>query len=140
MLIRDKKEDIPLLVDHFISRFNNLQNKNICCITNEVTTALLTYDYPGNVRELENIIEHCFVLCDGEIIEAKHLPISVRPTLKTDNIESNQPATIKQMENVLITQALRRNNGNKTATAKELGIDKSTLFRKMKAFDIKPKS
>jgi len=134
--LRDKKEDIPLLVDHFISRFNRLQNKNICCVTNEVTAALLAYDYPGNVRELENIIEHCFVLCEGEIIEAKHLPSSVRPALKKEDAKNSEPATIKQMEIILITQALRRNNSNKTATAKELGIDKSTLFRKMKAFDI----
>ena len=138
--LRDKKEDIPLLVEHFISRFNRLQNKNICCVTNEVTAALLAYDYPGNVRELENIIEHCFVLCDGEIIEAEHLPTSVRPVSKIERSASTQPATIKQMEVVLITQALRRNKGNKTAAAKELGIDKSTLFRKMKAFDIKPSS
>jgi len=136
--LRDRKEDVTLLIDHFINRFNRLRNKNICCVTNEVTTALLAYDYPGNVRELENIIEHCFVLCEGEIIEAKHLPASVRPALKTDKIEGQEPATIKQMEIILITQALRRNEGNKTATAKELGIDKSTLFRKMKAFDIKP--
>ncbi|MFC1675554.1 sigma-54 interaction domain-containing protein [Planctomycetota bacterium] len=136
--LRERKEDIPLLVDHFISRFNRLHNKNICCVTNEVTAALLAYDYPGNVRELENIIEHCFVLCEGEIIEAKHLPSSVRPALKKENAKNSEPATIKQMEIILITQALRRNNGNKTATAKELGIDKSTLFRKIKAFDIKP--
>jgi len=136
--LRDRKEDIPLLVDHFIGRFNRLHNKNICCVTNEVTAALLAYDYPGNVRELENIIEHCFVLCEGEIIEAKHLPSSVRPVLKTESAEGSEPATIKQMEIILITQSLRRNNGNKTAAAKQLGIDKSTLFRKMKAFDIKP--
>jgi PAS domain S-box-containing protein len=138
--LRDRKEDIPLLVDHFISRFNSLHNKNICCVTNEVTAILYAYDYPGNIRELENIIEHCFVLCEGEIIEAKHLPVSFRPDLKTDKIESSQPATIKQMEIILITQALRRNKGNKTATAKELGIDKSTLFRKMKTFGIKHES
>ncbi|MFH1613662.1 MAG: sigma 54-interacting transcriptional regulator [Planctomycetota bacterium] len=137
--LRDRKEDISLLVDHFISRFNQLHNKNICCVTNEVTAALLAYDYPGNVRELENIIEHCFVLCEGEIIEAKHLPSSVRPALKKENAKNSEPATIKQMEIILITQALRRNKGNKTATAKELGIDKSTLFRKMKAFDITDK-
>lgn len=136
--LRNRKEDIPLLVDHFISRFNRLHNKNICCVTNDVTATLLAYDYPGNVRELENIIEHCFVLCEGEIIEAKHLPASVRPALKADKLEDSEPATIKQMEIILITQALRRNNGNKTAAAKELGINKSTLFRKMKAFDIKP--
>jgi len=136
--LRERKEDIRLLVDHFISRFNRLHGKNICCVTNEVTAALLAYDYPGNVRELENIIEHCFVLCEGEIIEVRHLPASVRPALKTDKMQSSQPATIKQMEIILITQALRRNKGNKTAAAKGLGIDKSTLFRKMKAFDIKP--
>ena len=137
--LRNRKEDITLLVDHFISRFNRLRNKNICCVTNEVTAALLAYDYPGNVRELENIIEHCFVLCEGEIIEARHLPASVCPALKTDKIEGREPTTIKQMEIILITQALRRNKGNKTTTAKELGIDKSTLFRKMKAFDITDK-
>jgi len=136
--LRDKKEDIPLLVDRFISRFNRLHNKNIGGVTDEVLTILLGYDYPGNIRELENIIEHCFVLCQDEIMEAKHLPTSVRPILKTDKIESSRPATIKQMEVILINQALRRNKGNKTVTAKELGIDKSTLFRKMKAFDIKP--
>jgi len=136
--LRNRKEDIPLLVDHFISRFNRLNNKNICCVTNEVTAALLAYDYPGNVRELENIIEHCFVLCEGEIIEAKHLPTSIRPSSKPAETKAGEPATINQMEIILITQALRRNNGNKTAAAKELGIDKSTLFRKIKAFNIKP--
>ncbi len=136
--LRDRKEDIPLLVDFFISRFNRLHNKNICCVTNEVTAVLLAYDYPGNVRELENIIEHCFVLCEGEIIEAKHLPSSVRPDLKAETAQDSEPTTIKQMEIILITQALRRNKGNKTATAKQLGIDKSTLFRKMKTFDITP--
>ena len=139
-LLRDRKEDIPLLIEHFISRFNRLHNKNICCVTNEVTAALLAYDYPGNVRELENIIEHCFVLCEGEIIEAKHLPASVLPALKTDKIESDSPATIKQMEIALISQSLQRNNGNKTAAAKELGIDKSTLFRKLKVYDITDKT
>jgi len=136
--LRDRKEDVPLLVDHFINRFNGLHNKNICCVTNEVTAVLLAYDYPGNVRELANIIEHCFVLCEGEIIEARHLPASIRPALKTESATSG-PATIKQMEIILITQALRRNEGNKTAAAKELGIDKSTLFRKMKTYDITDK-
>jgi PAS domain S-box-containing protein len=136
--LRERKEDIQLLINHFISRFNQLHNKNICCVTNEVSVALLAYDYPGNVRELENIIEHSFVLCEGEIIETKHLPNSVRPTSKLETIKANEPATIKQMEIVLITESLRRNKGNKTAAAKELGIDKSTLFRKIKAYDIPP--
>jgi len=134
--LKARREDIPLLVEHFISRFNQLHNKNICCVTNEVTAALLAYDYPGNIRELENIIEHCFVLCEGEIIEARHLPSSVRPVIKTGVKQDSEPATIRQMEIALIKQALKRNKDNKTVTAKQLGIDKSTLFRKMKAFNI----
>ncbi|MBN1125685.1 MAG: sigma 54-interacting transcriptional regulator [Sedimentisphaerales bacterium] len=139
--LRDRKEDIPILVEHFIARFNRLHNKNICCVTNEVTAALLSYDYPGNIRELENIIEHCFVLCEGEIIEVKHLPSSVCPVLKNEIAQNSEPATIKQVEIALIQQALKRNKGNKTTAAKQLGIDKSTLYRKMKALDIsKPES
>jgi len=138
--LREHKEDIPLLVNHFISHFNRLRHKNISCVTNEVQAALLGHDYPGNVRELENIIEHCFVLCQGEIIEEKHLPASIRPSSKLDIIKGGEPATLKQMEIVLITESLRRHKGNKTAAARELGIDKSTLFRKMKAFDIRPET
>ncbi len=137
--LRDRKEDVPLLIDYFVRRFNRRSGKNICCVTNEVTSRLMAYDYPGNIRELENIIEHCFVLCESEIIESKHLPASVKPAVKSKIIESNQPATIKQMEISLIIQTLRRNKGNKTKTAEELGIDKSTLFRKIKSYNIKPK-
>ena len=138
--LRERKEDIPLLVDHFIARFNRLHNKNICCVTNEVSAALLAYDYPGNVRELENILEHCFVLCEGEIIEERHLPTSVRPALPPGKVRVSKTATLQQMEIAFITQALRRNKGNKAAAAKQLGIDKSTLFRKLKAFGIKPEA
>lgn len=132
--LRDRKEDILLLVDHFLGKFNRLHSKTICCVTSEVTAALMAYDYPGNIRELENIIEHCFVLCEGEIIEARHLPASVRPAKGIQSEPDDEPATIKQMEMVLIRQALKRNGGNKTAAARQLGIDKSTLFRKMKAY------
>jgi len=138
--LRDRKDDIPLLVNHFISHFNRLRSKNVSCVTDEVLATLLAYDYPGNVRELENIIEHCFVLCQGEIIEKKHLPASVCPTLSVDKVKTGEITTLKQMEILLIIEALRRNKGNQTATAKELGINKSTLFRKLKAHDIKPEA
>ena len=138
--LREHKDDIPLLVNHFISRFNRLRNKNISCVTDEVLAILLAYDYPGNVRELENIIEHCFVLCQGEVIEKKHLPTSVCPTASVDKVKTGEVTTLKQMEILLIIEALRRNKGNQTATAKELGINKSTLFRKLKAYEIKPEA
>jgi len=135
--LRKRKDDVPLLVNHFTNRFRRLRNKNISCVTDEVLASLLAYDYPGNVRELENIIEHCFVLCQGEVIEKKHLPASVCPSSSIDKIKTSEITTLKQMEQLLITEALRRNKGNQTATAKELGINKSTLFRKLKAYDIK---
>jgi len=134
--LRERKEDISILIEHFISKFNRLQNKNISCATNEVNTILLAYDYPGNIRELGNIIEHAFVLCEGEVIELKHLPLSFRPKLKSNATSDSDFVTIKEMEIALIKQALVCNEGNKTAAAKQLGIDKSTLFRKIKAFEI----
>jgi len=138
--LRERREDIPLLVDHFIARFNRLRGKNVSCVTNEALASLLSYDYPGNVRELENIIEHCFVLCQGEIIERKHLPPSVCPLEGVDQAITGQTKTLKQMESILIIEALRRNRGNQAAAAKDLGIDKSTLYRKLKAYNIKPQA
>jgi len=136
--LRERKEDIPLLVEHFINHFRRLRNKNISCVTDDVMATLLSYDYPGNVRELENIIEHCFVLCQGEAIERKHLPPSLFPRSGGDEVTFGEMKTLKQMEILLIIEALRRNKGNREATAKNLGINKSTLFRKLKAYDIKP--
>ncbi|MCD6393267.1 MAG: sigma 54-interacting transcriptional regulator [Planctomycetes bacterium] len=135
--LRDKKEDIPLLTDHIISRFNLLHNKNIGGVTEEVLSILLMYDFPGNVRELENIIEHCFVLCQGEIIEACHLPSNLHAQPAIGYSAGSKTAALRETEKVLITQALQRNNGNRAATARDLGVHKSTLFRKIKSLGIK---
>jgi PAS domain S-box-containing protein len=134
--LRDRKEDIPLLIDHFIARFNHLYNKNISAVTDQVLAALLEHDYRGNVRELENIIEHCFVLCQGEIIEQKHLPASFKKFTESDFQDIKKAVTLKEMEKIFITNALKQNNGNRTAASKQLGIHKSTLFRKLKSLDI----
>lgn len=136
--LRDRKEDIPLLIDHFIGRFNHLHNKNISGITDQVLVTLLEHDYRGNVRELENIIEHCFVLCQGEIIEQKHLPASFQTTVDADYHDIKKAVTLEEMEKIFITNALKQNNGNRTAAAKQLGIHKSTLFRKLKSLNIEP--
>lgn len=72
--LRDRREDIPLLVDHFLRRFNRLSGKEITGISPEVLSILMAYDFPGNVRELENIVEHATVLCRGALIEGQHLP------------------------------------------------------------------
>lgn len=134
--LRDRKEDIPLLIDHFIGRFNHLHNKNISGVTDQVLAILLEHDYRGNVRELENIIEHCFVLCQSEIIETKHLPASFQKTADASYADIRKAVTLEEMEKIFITNALKQNNGNRTAAAKQLGIHKSTLFRKLKSLHI----
>jgi len=132
--LKERSEDIPLLVGHFIDRFNHIYNKNICCLSDEAMGILLNHDFPGNIRELENALEHCFVLCQGDIIEAKHLPDSMIGIDKESDVSKFR--TLRQMEAMMIEQALRRNHGNRTATAKELGINSSTLFRKLKSLNI----
>jgi len=135
--LKDRSEDIPLLIEHFIHRFNRIYNKNICCLSDEAMAAILSYDFPGNIRELENIIEHCFVLCRGDVIEMRHLPSSIKKLTKGEESDISTFRTLRQMEALMIERALRRNDGNRTAAAKELGINASTLFRKIKSLNIR---
>ena len=135
--LRDRKEDIPLLVEHFITRFNRLRDKTITGVADEVLASLLAHDYPGNVRELENTIEHCFVLCPAGIIETRHLPAAFRTSVSSDFSKEAGPTNLRQMEKILIADALRRNDGNRAAAARELGIHKSTLFRKIKSLNVR---
>jgi PAS domain S-box-containing protein len=130
--LRDRREDIPLLIEHFISKFNRLQGKAIVSVSDEVLARLMEYDYPGNVRELENIIEHSFVLCRGALIELAYLPPQLRGTVTGETSPSYAGMTLEAMERFLIADALRRNDGNRTAAARQLGINPSTLFRKLK--------
>ena len=134
--LKERSEDIPLLVDHFISKFNRTYNKNICCLSDDAITALMSYEFGGNIRELENIIERSFILCHGDVIEAKHLPSSIQKDDKDKGSDIGDFRSLKQMEALMIERALRRNGGNRHAAAKELGINASTLFRKLKSLDI----
>ena len=134
--LRDRREDIPLLIEHFIAKFNRLQGKDVAGVSDEVLARLMEYDYPGNIRELENIIEHAFVLCRGGLIEVNHLPPPVRGARSGDAVLDTAGMTLEAMERFLIGDALRRHGGNRTAAARQLGIDPSTLFRKVKALGI----
>jgi len=135
--LKERSEDIPLLVEHFIHRFNGIYDKNICCLSDKAMDAMLSYDFPGNIRELENSIEHCFVLCQGDVIETRHLPASIRKSITGKEPDISTFRTLRQMEALMIERALRRNDGNRTAAAKELGINASTLFRKLKSLNIR---
>jgi PAS domain S-box-containing protein len=133
--LAQRREDIPLLVQHLVGRFNRLQGKHIAGVSDDVMATLMEHDYPGNVRELENIIEQAFVLCRGELIEIDHLPPELRPKAG-DGTAAPRPMTLAAMEKLGIVEALQRRRGNRTLAARDLGIDPSTLYRKIKALDI----
>ena len=134
--LAERREDIPLLLEHFIGRFNRLRGKDIVGVSDEVLRVLMEYDYPGNIRELENIIEHAFVLCKRGLIDVQHLPPNLRGRALGPDQRSSGGATLKELEAMHIESAVRRHGGNRTAAARELGIDPSTLFRKVKSLGI----
>lgn len=136
--LRERREDIPLLVEHFIAKFNRLQGKQIEGVSDQVMRRLMEYDYPGNVRELENFIEHAFALCRGPRIELHHLPAELRPTPAEQ--PPHGPLTLREMERYMIEAALRRHGGNKTRAARELGINPSTLYRKLRSLASEPET
>jgi PAS domain S-box-containing protein len=135
--LNQRREDIPLLVDHLIAKFNRLQGKDIAGVSEEVLVRLMEHDYSGNVRELENIIEQAFVLCRGGLIQVQHLPPELRSaSLLTRRL--NGGMSLRVMEKHLIEAALARTGGNRQQAADELGINPSTLYRKLKTFGQKP--
>jgi len=97
----------------------------------------MAHGFPGNVRELENIIEHAFVLCRKNIIEIEHLPQELQPLLPRQNITPTSKTSLDELQAHFIFDALERNKWNRLATAKELGMHKTTLFRKIKQLGIK---
>ncbi|UCE04698.1 MAG: sigma 54-interacting transcriptional regulator [bacterium] len=132
-----RKEDIPLLIDHFISRFSRLKQKNIVGVSDEVLSILMRYKFPGNIRELENIIEYAFILCRGDIIHVQHIPEQLQPISALEQQELTSGLTLQAVQKRAIEQALIRNNWKKMATARELNIDKGTLRRMIQRLGIK---
>jgi PAS domain S-box-containing protein len=130
--LRERKEDIPLLIDHFIDKMNMLRGKSISGVDTETLQILMCHDYPGNIRELENIVEHAFVLCSSGLIQTRHLPGNLAGTPLSDHGQDTLTHTLHTTEAIAIMNALKRNNYNRLAAAKALGMHKSTLFRKIK--------
>ncbi len=126
--LRERTEDIPLLANHFIRSFNHLQGKDIQGISEDALALIMAHPFPGNVRELENIIEYCFILCSGGFIQAEHLPPSFQPPADQPSAPS-QPRTLEEIKCQAVSSALERNLGRKMATCRELGISKDTLRR-----------
>jgi transcriptional regulator with PAS, ATPase and Fis domain len=136
--LRERRCDIPILCDHFVGQYNARYNKTIEGISNDAINQLLAYDFPGNIRELENIIEHAFIFCKGTTIETQHLPDQVTSRLSVDP-EALVLARVKNfedLERLYIQSVLAETGGNKLAAARKLGIHKTTFFRKLKKLKI----
>lgn len=131
-----RKEDIPLLADHFIERFNRRQGKNILGLGHETLAIFMRHEWPGNIRELENVIEYSFILCRGGLIEPSCLPEHMRGD--SPGFPELEAATLRSIEKRAIWEALERNHWRRMATARELGVDKNTLRRKMIRHGLEP--
>lgn len=131
--LRERREDIPLLVEHFISVFNKKFNKKISSITPDVQKIFLDYPWPGNVRELEHTLEHAFILCKQTVISVKHLPPElINHDVKTDFCHNDR----KLDDPDTIIDALEKSSWNKTKAAQLLGISRRSIYRKIKEFNI----
>jgi PAS domain S-box-containing protein len=132
--LSERREDIPLLVDRFIEHFNRIRPGKVSGISPEALGALMAYDWPGNVRELKNAIEQAVVLCPADRIEVHHLPEQILP--ESNHVLPAVGMTLREIEKRAIQLALQHNGNRPVATARELGIDKNTLRRKIKRFGI----
>jgi PAS domain S-box-containing protein len=138
--LHDRKEDIPILAQHFIKRLNARQGKEIRGVTQRAMNQLMNYSFPGNVRELENAIEHAFVLCKEDLINVQHLPRNIIDVSKTINTTpvSGPHNPIERSEIETIRSLLDQHGWDKTKVADILGIHRTTLWRKMKKLKIEP--
>ncbi|MFC1543189.1 sigma-54-dependent transcriptional regulator [Candidatus Neomarinimicrobiota bacterium] len=142
--LRERKEDIPLLIDHFIDKHNKRISTSIKGISKSTLIALQEYHWPGNVRELENVIESAMILASGNIIQLEQLPLRIRgyPEITSEmDVENNGLAEqirqlVARMEKELILNSLEKCGSNRTLTAEYLHISRKTLFNKMKRYGI----
>ena len=137
--LRERMDDLPLLVKHFIEYFNQKFNKNISKFSSSAYDRLMEYNWPGNIRELENAIEHSFVLCSSSIIQNEDLPKRIR-NISANTLSQGITGNTKsfhEIEKDLIISVLNKNSWNKANSARELNIDPSTLWRKIKKYGIK---
>jgi transcriptional regulator with PAS, ATPase and Fis domain len=142
--LRERMEDIALLTDRFVKKMNSKSGRNVTGVVPDAMAMLLSHDYPGNIRELENIIEHAFVLCGDSEIRPEHLPPSLLKNTpiggmgrSIDEVMNDTlDGAVRSAEEAAILAALERNGYNRQAAATDLGMHKSTLYRKLKKLGI----
>jgi PAS domain S-box-containing protein len=132
-----RREDIPLLVEHFLRRFAQKTNKRIGSVSREVMDLFLHYSFPGNIRELENALEHAFILCQDSQIRLEHLPAELLEKAKGRGDFEPAPQTpLEAAEKQALQRVLAHAGGNRKEAAKNLGVSYVTLWRKMKKFKL----
>jgi PAS domain S-box-containing protein len=137
--LRERRCDIPLLINHFILKFNNLYKKNIKEVSKSALAILLAHDYTGNIRELEHILEHAFVFCKDSLIEKEHLPRDLVSTGFVSQSYENpfdKATSFEELEKMYLFHLFGKYKGNKTSVVKHLGVHRSTLFRRCKALKL----
>jgi len=133
--LSDRKEDTPLLAYYFLNRHKESMNKQIDTISDDVLQILESYEFPGNVRELENIIERAVVMCGGDTIQVAHLPDDLKmQRVNVKRLEGETWGSLSDHERAYIEQVLAFTKGNKTKAAEVLGIDRVSLWRKIKRY------
>ncbi len=134
--LREHKSDIPLLVDHFIKRFNRDNNRNITSISEDALRVLMEYHWPGNIRELENAIEHAFVICENSQIELFDLPVEVRRIQYNDSRSRSESSETKGITKEGLISLLEECDWNKSMVGRRLGCSHTTIWKYMKKWDI----
>jgi PAS domain S-box-containing protein len=134
--LRERREDIPYLVEHFVQRFNAKRGKHIAGLTPAAMEVLMRHDFPGNVRELENVIEYGFVLCHNRLIDVSHLPEELQPSRHEAREAQSAGSSLQWAEADAIRAAVARADGVLGKAAEELGINRTTLWRKMRRYGL----
>ena len=135
--LRERKEDIPLLSTGFLRRFSKKIGKNISGFSKETLELMMKYSWPGNIRELENVIERAVVFCKGDTINIGDIPPKLRN--KAESVANEQP-TLQEVERKLILKTLTNCRWNKHRAANGLGIDRGTLYGKIKRYGLEKES
>lgn len=130
--LRERKEDLPLLVEHILARTSAQLNRGAIRISKEAMGVMMAYSWPGNVRELENCLERASILCEGDLIQVEHLPRQLVMARQMDLWERQQEKPLHEWEEQIIAQTLERCRGNISLCARRLGVSRSTLHRRMK--------
>ncbi len=132
--LRERKDDVPLLVEHFVRKFSKKNRREVAGVTSECMDLLSSYSWPGNVRELENAIERGVILMRGEYLTEKSLPLPIQKQQREDAGEAAQPSSLQAQEKKLILKTLEETGGNKSEAARRLGITRKTLQNKLQKY------